>query len=53
MVLEGDVWLGETHIFAGDYHLARRGIPHGELHTEGGCLLFLRGPKPDAGARHA
>jgi anti-sigma factor ChrR (cupin superfamily) len=52
MVLEGDVWLGATHIFAGDYHLARRGVPHGELRTEGGCVLFLRGPKPEARARH-
>ena len=50
LVLEGDVWLGATHAFAGDYHLARRGIPHGELRSEGGCLLFLRGPKPEARA---
>jgi len=48
LVLEGDVWLGDTHAFAGDYHLARRGIPHGEVHTETGCLLFLRGAKPEA-----
>ena len=53
LVLEGDVWLGNTHAFAGDYHLARRGVPHGELHTETGCLLFLRGPKPEAPSRHA
>lgn len=52
LVLEGDVWLGSTHAFAGDYHLARRGIPHGEIHTETGCLLFLRGPKPEV-ASHA
>lgn len=52
LVLEGDVWLGNTHAFAGDYHLARRGTPHDELHTESGCLLFLRGPKPEAPARH-
>lgn len=52
LVLEGDVWLGNTHAFVGDYHLARRGIPHGEIHTETGCLLFLRGTKPDV-ASHA
>lgn len=45
MVLEGDVWLGEVHARAGDYHLARSGLPHGELHSDGGCLLFLRGQK--------
>lgn len=43
LVLEGEVWLGNTHAFAGDYHLGRRGIPHGEIHTDTGCLLFLRG----------
>lgn len=53
LVLEGDIWLGKTHAFAGDYHLARRGIPHGELHTETGCLLFLRGPKPEAASHYA
>ena len=46
LVLEGDVWLGNTHAFAGDYHMGRRGIPHGEIHTDAGCLLFLRGAKP-------
>jgi len=45
MVVEGDVWLGEVHAHAGDYHLARRGLPHGEVRTETGCLLFLRGQK--------
>ena len=53
LVLEGDVWLGSTHAFAGDYHLGRRGIPHGEIHTETGCLLFLSGPKPEGVAHHA
>ena len=51
LVLEGDIWLGDTHAFAGDYHLARRGSAHGELRTETGCLLFLRGPLPEPGAR--
>ena len=47
MVLRGDIWLGDVHAFAGDYHLARKGVPHGRLHTEGGCLLFLRGARPE------
>lgn len=47
MVLEGDVWLGDTHAFGGDYHLARAGVPHGRIYTEGGCLLFLRGARPE------
>ncbi|HNA30956.1 MAG TPA: cupin domain-containing protein [Thiobacillaceae bacterium] len=45
MVLEGDIWLGDVHAHAGDYHLARGGLPHGMLRTDGGCLLFLRGQK--------
>jgi hypothetical protein len=45
MVLEGDVWLGDVHAHAGDYHLARSGLPHGVVSTDGGCLLFLRGQK--------
>jgi anti-sigma factor ChrR (cupin superfamily) len=53
LVLEGDVWLGDTHAFAGDYHFARRGIPHGVIHTDTGCLLFLNGPKPEAAAHYA
>ncbi len=53
LVLEGDVWLGDTHAFAGDYHLAHRGIPHGVIHTDTGCLLFLNGPKPEAASHFA
>lgn len=45
MVLEGDIWLGDVHAHAGDYHLARGGLAHDTLRTEGGCLLFLRGQK--------
>lgn len=45
MVLEGDVWLDGLHAGAGDFHLAHRGRPHGEVRTEEGCLLFLRGEK--------
>lgn len=45
MVLEGDVWLGNIHAHAGDYHLARSHVPHGGVRSDGGCLLFLRGQK--------
>jgi anti-sigma factor ChrR (cupin superfamily) len=50
MVLEGDVWLGEVHARAGDFHLARRDLAHGEIRSEAGCLLFLRGQKGYAAA---
>ncbi|MBK7357363.1 cupin domain-containing protein [Propionivibrio sp.] len=45
MVLEGEVRLGDVHAQAGDYHLARSGLPHGSVSTLSGCLLFLRGQK--------
>lgn len=51
MVLEGDVWLGDIHARAGDYHLARQGLPHGTLRSDAGCLLFLRGQKEYRRAR--
>lgn len=47
MVLAGDVWLGEVHAFAGDYHLAKKGVPHGVIRTDSGCTLFLRGARPE------
>ena len=42
VVLEGEVWLGDVHCHAGDYHRAPRGKPHGALRTDGGCLLYVR-----------
>lgn len=47
IVLSGDVWLGEVHAGAGDFHLARKGVPHGRIYSEGGCMLFLRGARPE------
>lgn len=45
VVLEGDVWLEGLHASAGDFHVARGGSRHGEIRTDGGCLLFLRGER--------
>lgn len=42
MVLEGEAWLGDIVVHAGDYHLAPKGIPHGMLTSPKGALLFLR-----------
>ncbi|QJR11646.1 hypothetical protein DSM104443_02725 [Usitatibacter rugosus] len=42
MVLEGEVWLGDVHCHAGDFHRAPRGKPHGALRTDAGCLLYVR-----------
>lgn len=44
MVLEGEVWLGEVFVRAGDFHFAPAGSRHGRIHTDSGCLLFIRSP---------
>lgn len=49
LVLEGSVRIGhEVLVESGGYHLAPGGRPHGQITSEGGALLFLRGAVPDA-----
>lgn len=50
LVLSGDVWLGDVQAHAGDFHLARGGTLHGEIRSESGCLLYLRGENHAGGA---
>ena len=48
--LEGEVSLGGIAIKAGDFHLAPQGLPHGEITTQTGCVLYIRcGGVPAAG----
>lgn len=42
LCLEGEVSLGGIQIRAGDFHLAPKGLPHGEITTVEGCLLYIR-----------
>lgn len=42
LVLEGEVFLGELRVAAGDYHLARGGTMHGQISSPRGALLFIR-----------
>lgn len=42
LVLEGEGYLGDIFLRAGDYHLARAGSRHGEVRTRTGALLFIR-----------
>lgn len=44
LVLSGDMVLGETVFFAGDYHLAPPGTSHPPLTSRSGGLVFIRGP---------
>lgn len=46
IMLEGDLWLGELHLFAGDYHFAPKGVHHGRLRTDNGALVLLKGALP-------
>lgn len=46
MMLEGDLWLGDLHLQAGDYHFASSGMHHGRLRSENGALVYLKGALP-------
>src|SRR5215471_18383465 len=45
VVMEGEVYIGDVRVKAGDYHLALSGSRHGELRSDTGALLFLRTTK--------
>lgn len=42
LVLEGEGYIGDIHLRTGDYHLARKGMQHGETYTATGALVFMR-----------
>ena len=42
IVLEGELHIGAEVVRSGDFHLARRGIPHGELTSPTGALFYIR-----------
>ncbi|HJQ58761.1 MAG TPA: cupin domain-containing protein [Vineibacter sp.] len=46
-VVAGDMVIGETIFFAGDYHAALAGIDHPVLTSRGGGMVFIRGPLYD------
>ena len=46
LVLEGSLWQGDVFLTAGDFHVARPGMKHGELRTDTGALVFIRYAKP-------
>lgn len=47
VVLEGEAWLGDIKVCAGDYHVARKGSRHGAVTSPKGALLFIRGADSD------
>ena len=43
LVLEGDLFIGDLRLAAGDYHLALPGSDHPDAWTESGTLVYIRG----------
>lgn len=41
LVLEGELNIGDHHIYKGDYHVAFEGEQHPPLHSANGCLLLI------------
>lgn len=41
LVLEGEGYIGDIYLRAGDFHLATKGLTHGETYTDLGALLFI------------
>src|SRR6185369_13971787 len=48
VVLEGTLHIGELLLGAGAFHLARRGLPHGNITSDEGAVIYLRGASPKA-----
>ena len=42
VVLEGELHIGSEIVRSGDFHLARRGVPHGDLTSPTGALFYIR-----------
>jgi ChrR Cupin-like domain len=47
VVIEGELRIGERLLIrAGGFHLARKELPHADITTDSGALIFLRGAMP-------
>ena len=46
LVLAGTLWQGDVFLQAGDFHVARPGMKHGELRTDTGALVYIRYARP-------
>lgn len=44
MILQGELFLGDLLLLAGDYQLAPAGTEHPRISSDRGALLFVRGP---------
>jgi quercetin dioxygenase-like cupin family protein len=48
LVLEGSLAIDGRLLRAGDYQLVPRGVRHGRMRSDEGCVLFIRSPLPRA-----
>jgi hypothetical protein len=48
IVLEGKLRIGGLVLGAGGYHLARQGLPHADITSEEGAVVYLHGASPRA-----
>jgi len=48
IVLEGTLRIGELALAAGGFHLARQGLPHADITSDAGAIIYLRGASPKA-----
>lgn len=47
VVLEGDLRIGDRLVLkAGAFHLAKKELPHADITSDNGALIFLRGAMP-------
>ncbi len=42
LVIEGDIRFDEHELFAGDFHMMKKGTTHPDMKTTNGALLYLR-----------
>ena len=47
LVLTGDLWIGDTHLLAGDFHHAEAGSRHDVNHSDEGCTILIVLTKED------
>jgi anti-sigma factor ChrR (cupin superfamily) len=48
IVLSGELIIGDLHVPAGGFHLARAGLDHAPISSVAGAMIFLRGAVPEA-----
>jgi anti-sigma factor ChrR (cupin superfamily) len=53
LILEGEIFIGEHRLSAGDMHVARPGVVHAPIRAPRGALLMIRSEMPPSSFRIA